>query len=219
MIRKFFETPLRFARAVVLITVFLLAWAAGLYVDSYRQHPAPSPVPLPATCVPSPPATCIPAQPVTPTPVPTEVLEVESTLKPILDNFNVSWYITEDTTRSGVEPYYGIVACPNIFPFGTRFIILTRRWANWIVRTEEFVCEDYFADPRYFGLDIWFPSREAANEWPLGTYWVLILFDDLPLEEQEEIVVDRNPFIPKTLDAYYDEERRKWRSPADREEE
>jgi len=218
MMRKLFEPPLLFILVLVLI---ILIVAVGNYADLYsRQHPAPSPTLLSATCIPALPATCVPAQPVMATPVPTEVPEVEPTLKPILDTFNVSYYTTEedDITWSGVEPHYGIVACPSIFPFGTRFVILTRRWANWTVRTEEFICEDRFASPRYFGLDIWYPSREAASEWPLGTYWVLILFDDRPLEEQE-IVVDRNPFIPKTLDTYYDEERRKWTSPADREEE
>lgn len=217
MIRKLFEPPLLFVLAVILITAIV---TAGYYADFHgKQYLPPSPTPLSATCVPGPPATCVPAQPATATPVSTETPEAESALKPILDTFNVSWYITEedDITWSGAEPHYGIVACPSIFPFGTRFIILTRRWPNWTLRTEEFICEDRHPDPRSFGLDIWFPSREAASEWPLGTYWVLILFDDRPLEEQE-IVVDRNPFIPKTLDAYYDEERRKWRSPADGEE-
>lgn len=114
-----------------------------------------------------------------------------SSREPLLHRFPVTFYTNEqgwppgdEVTASGDETRSGMVACPTIFPFGTRFIVLMP-WGP-----EEFVCQDRFADPAYWGLDIWVPNEIEGNKW-MGEAWAIILFDSRPLEEYGIILEGR----------------------------
>lgn len=100
-----------------------------------------------------------------------------------LYRFPITWYTNaqgwppgNDITASGKNTRYGVVACPIAFPFGTRFVILMP-WGY-----KEFICEDRFRDPAWWGLDIWLPSTDEGYKWH-GEHWALVVFDNRPLKE------------------------------------
>ena len=82
--------------------------------------------------------------------------------------------LTAYCNASGVSPYgitasmtpthWGVVACGNMYPFGTQFVVEDMETV--------FVCEDRGGGITNDRLDLWFPSCYLARQFGVRYRWV-----------------------------------------------